>query len=66
MIKINEEYFILTRPTNKLRHNCQNIQPEWVDNEWKGAVCGSHCIYCKKEVDKKVLFIYKLWRWHNV
>jgi len=76
VIPINKEYFILPQlvesKASRLRHNCSDIdltksEKRWLDSNMRGAIdlTDNVCIYCDKAVDRKVLFIYKLWQWHN-
>lgn len=76
VIPINKEYFIwpqlVKSDASELRHNCSSIdlikyRRRWLDDHMKGAIhlTEKYCIYCEKKVDKKVLFIYKLWLFHN-
>jgi len=63
-IKINKEYVIddVYHTEGILRHLC----PDDKNDDIGHAVIADICWGCRKKVDKKTLFVFKLWRWNNV
>ncbi len=61
MIPLYNGYFVMDDPSYiyALRHRCTN------DYLYGQPVVKGHCHGCKVETPDKVLFMYKLWMFHN-